>query len=113
MTGIICGWHGAIVDIPDGWVLCDGNNGTPDLRNQFIIGAGGSYAVGASGGGAGHNHNFTGVGHQHDFQTIAGTLGAAGILLALNHTNTSYAVGTTNNTLSLPPYYALAFIMKT
>lgn len=29
-------WLGAMADIPDGWVLCDGNNGTPDLRDQFI-----------------------------------------------------------------------------
>lgn len=38
-------WSGAIVDIPAGWVLCDGNNGTPDLRGVFIVGAGGALAV--------------------------------------------------------------------
>lgn len=45
MKGLICIWSGAIVDIPAGWALCDGNNGTPDLRNKLVIGAGDTYAV--------------------------------------------------------------------
>ncbi|MFH1768458.1 MAG: hypothetical protein ABH858_04805 [Candidatus Omnitrophota bacterium] len=36
--GIIM-WSGKIVDIPSGWILCDGSNGTPDLRDKFIVGA--------------------------------------------------------------------------
>ncbi len=48
-NGIIM-WGGAIVDIPAGWYLCDGNNSTPDLRGRFVIGAGGAYAKGAIGG---------------------------------------------------------------
>ncbi len=47
--GIIM-WSGAINDIPVGWALCDGSNGTPDLRNRFIVGAGGTYNVGSTGG---------------------------------------------------------------
>lgn len=47
--GIIL-WSGAVVDIPDSWALCDGNNSTPDLRNRFVVGAGSGYAVGATGG---------------------------------------------------------------
>ena len=52
VTGmIICGmvpW----VSIPSGWVLCDGNNSTPDLRNRFVVGAGtgGNYSPGDTGG---------------------------------------------------------------
>ncbi len=38
-TGLIVMWYGAIADIPSGWVLCDGTNNTPDLRDQFIVGA--------------------------------------------------------------------------
>lgn len=41
MHNMILIWSGAIVDIPAGWALCDGNNGTPDLRGKFIVGAGG------------------------------------------------------------------------
>lgn len=47
--GIII-WSGAQVNIPSGWVLCDGLNGTPDLRDRFVVGAGGAYAVGDTGG---------------------------------------------------------------
>ena len=46
MKNIIVIWSGAIVDIPTGWALCDGNNETPDLRDRFVIGAGGSYNPG-------------------------------------------------------------------
>jgi microcystin-dependent protein len=49
-TGVISLWYGAIGSIPSGWYLCDGSNGTPDLRDKFIIGAGNSYAVAATGG---------------------------------------------------------------
>ena len=47
--GIII-WKGSISSIPSGWALCDGNNGTPDLRNRFIIGGGGSYPQNSTGG---------------------------------------------------------------
>jgi len=49
--GIIL-WSGAIVDIPTGWQICDGTNGTPNLQDRFVVGAGDSYAVGATGGAA-------------------------------------------------------------
>jgi hypothetical protein len=32
-------WSGTIATIPSGWLLCDGSNSTPDLRNRFVIGA--------------------------------------------------------------------------
>jgi len=49
-SGGIIMWSGAIATIPSGWALCNGSNGTPDLRGQFVVGAGGTYAPGASGG---------------------------------------------------------------
>jgi len=51
-VGVIMAWSGAANAIPTGWVLCNGSNGTPDLRNRFIVGAEGAYAVGATGGAA-------------------------------------------------------------
>jgi hypothetical protein len=48
--GIICMWSGAVDAVPWGWALCDGTNGTPDLRDRFIVGAGSTYAKGATGG---------------------------------------------------------------
>jgi microcystin-dependent protein len=79
--GVILMWGGPIGNIPAGWQLCNGTNGTPDLRNQFIIGAGNSYGVGATGGAqsvalsAGnlpaHNHTFSAS------ENLTGTTGTA------------------------------------
>jgi microcystin-dependent protein len=49
-SGVILMWNGNTSNIPTGWVLCDGNNGAPDLRDRFIVGAGSTYAVGDKGG---------------------------------------------------------------
>lgn len=49
-AGVILMWSGSVASIPTGWALCNGTNSTPDLRNRFIVGAGDSYAVGATGG---------------------------------------------------------------
>ena len=48
--GIIIMWYGNLLEIPDGWALCDGTNGTPNLLDKFIVGAGNNYAVGSTGG---------------------------------------------------------------
>jgi len=108
-SGIILLWSGAIVDIPSGYVLCDGNNGTPDLRDKFIVGAGSSYSPDDTGGSATHTHTFTGNGHTHTLQ--AGTGVASGTIVS-NTTDSQQASGTTDAGSSLPPYYALAYIMK-
>jgi microcystin-dependent protein len=49
-TGIIVMWNSTAASIPAGWQLCNGSNGTPDLRGQFVVGAGGSYTPGDTGG---------------------------------------------------------------
>lgn len=61
--GVIVMWSGSIDAIPRGWVLCDGapGSGTPNLKDRFIVGAGNSYAVGATGGSASMN-----LQHQHE-----------------------------------------------
>lgn len=60
-TGVIVMWSGAVSSIPSGWRLCDGTNGTPNLRDRFVLGAGGAYNPGVTGGSA----NATLVGHTH------------------------------------------------
>ena len=49
-SGGIIAWSGAISAIPSGYLLCNGQNGTPNLQNSFIVGAGSAYAVSAIGG---------------------------------------------------------------
>lgn len=66
-------WHGLIVDIPDGWALCDGTNGTPDLRNRFVLGAPDLTNPGFIGGSTSHRHAVVGwtafgdAEHAHNF----------------------------------------------
>jgi len=109
-AGIICLWHGSIASIPDGWTLCNGANGTPDLRDKFLVGACSTYAVDETGGSVNHNHTFTGDGHTHDIPV--GTAIAAGTEY-VDETDSNAATGTTDNANGLPPYHALAYIMKT
>lgn len=47
-------WSGNSSNVPDGWVLCDGNNGIPDLSDKFVLGAGNQYNVGDTGGEESH-----------------------------------------------------------
>ena len=49
-VGAILLWSGAVNAIPEGWALCNGQNGTPNLTDRFIVGAGNQYAVNAVGG---------------------------------------------------------------
>ena len=123
--GIIM-WSGAIANIPTGWALCNGiTNGTPDLRNKFIVGAGSVYAVAAIGGTADavvpeHNHSASFSGDNSLSSLIganqyAGGSGFAiqgGISAAVSGTVTVANAGESGTNKNLPPYYALAFIMR-
>jgi hypothetical protein len=140
-SGGILLWSGSIGSIPAGYVLCNGNNSTPDLRDRFIVGAGSTYAVDATGGSAdatlpththtatstsvvtdpSHNHNYTttiGSGATGNIQSGGGnaasqatTSSATGITVATTTTNAN--AGTSGTNANLPPYYALCYIMKT
>lgn len=49
-------WSGSVATVPTGWNLCDGTNGTVDLRDRFVVGAGSTYSVGGTGGATTHTH---------------------------------------------------------
>lgn len=49
-VNIISVWSGSEESIPSGWVLCDGTNNSPDLRNKFIVGAGENYSLAQTAG---------------------------------------------------------------
>ncbi len=145
-TGMIMMWSGSIATIPSGWTLCNGSNGTPDLRNRFVIGAhsdsaGVAYSTvtGSSTQTGGtkdaivvsHTHTITDPGHSHtqvgqvnttQFSYQGGGSGNPGIgqPLSSNGTTTTSttgisidSTGSSGTNQNLPPYYALAFIMKT
>jgi hypothetical protein len=136
-SGVIVMWSGSIASIPTGWLICDGSNSTPDLRNRFIVGAGSTYSVAGTGGSAdaivvSHTHTATSVvtdpGHAHTIKHGEGFSGGnsvqytnsiLGSLPVINSNTTGITVATTNastgssgTNANLPPYYALAYIMK-
>tara|TARA_R110002126_G_scaffold3105_1_gene16982 strand:- start:881 stop:1462 length:582 start_codon:yes stop_codon:yes gene_type:complete len=133
-TGGIIMWSGSIASIPAGWLLCDGSSGTPDLRTRFVIGAGSTYGVASTGGSANaivvthtHTATVTDAGHNHNFEYAPATWTVTGGPSSVNSnrdgtgTTTTATTGITvsNSTegssgtnANLPPYYALAFIMK-
>ena len=134
-TGTVVMWSGAADAIPYGWALCDGTNGTPDLRDRFVVGAGAEYAVGATGGEKqhqltvaempSHSHGVNDPGHAHgyiDWTMDRGSGWAAGSefnwLFAERGTNAAttginlQSAGGNQPHENRPPYYALCFIMK-
>ena len=132
-SGGIIMWSGAVSAIPSGWVLCNGSNGTPDLRSRFIVGASGdgsnnvtfnadtgavssNYSVGATGGSVAHQLTEQEMpSHSHPYAANRGGSDYG----CCNPANGSPSGGTTSATggddyhENRPPYYALAFIMKT
>jgi hypothetical protein len=72
--GIITMWSGAVDAVPSGWHLCDGTNGTPDLRDRFIVAAGNSYSPGYTGGSLTYTPTITvngsGTGVQVGYHTL-------------------------------------------
>jgi microcystin-dependent protein len=130
-SGVICMWSGASSEIPDGWALCNGSNGTPDLRNRFIVGAGSSYTVGATGGSdtvtltdsqmPKHSHTVmpsasgltyvTESSGVFQYNSFSGSTSWQGYHYRDGSiTCTSSGGGSSHE--NRPPYYALCFIMK-
>lgn len=150
VKGMIIMWSGAANQIPSGWTLCNGQNGTPPLQDRFIVAAGSKYSQGTSGGREKHSHSGSFTlkasdipAHRHRFsgddrmsngqyttrygsgRNQAGSDGSAegwdhltdyyiydsnGNYATMLSSRTKYY--TTDETSSLPPYYALCFIMK-
>lgn len=109
ISGGIIMWHGLLANIPADYALCDGNNGTPDLRDKFVRGSANGVDPGGVGGAINHNHTFTGDGHNHILQL--GTDIAFGNDVN-SVTDQNAATGTTDNEDGRPPFYDVAYIMK-
>lgn len=115
MPGMIMLWYGSIATIPSGWTLCDGSLGTPDLTDEFVLGAGGSKAPGTTGGSGTHKHGFTGDGHAHDLQSGEEIVDDTPNGHHAHSTNVAAATGDTDwsaGSSAYPPWTALCYIMK-
>jgi hypothetical protein len=135
-NNIVIAWSGSIASIPTSWFLCDGTNGTPDLRNRFIAAAGSKYSLSSVGG----NKDAVNIAHTHTGSTSSSSASHTHTFTFMNSgsstTNTdiirnlsegvgettstsgSHSHGLTTNTVgesgvdkNIPPYMALAFIM--
>lgn len=118
-SGGIVIWSGAADNIPTGWVLCDGQNDTPDLRDRFVLGAGTKHAVGETGGEEEVTLTVEQMPeHSHDFQRNFGYVNSGeytGIYFQKINTNyylESQIAGGSQPHPNMPPYYALCYIMK-
>ena len=133
-SGGIIIWSGSAAAIPSGWYLCNGSNSTPDLRNRFIVGAGSTYSVAATGGSTDAivvSHTHTDSGHTHSIPIGATTSGGYGLSVAGGYQNrvvvapevsskvntdsgnaSISTTGSSGTNANLPPYYALCYIMK-
>tara|TARA_A100001388_G_scaffold249250_1_gene209812 strand:- start:95 stop:499 length:405 start_codon:yes stop_codon:yes gene_type:complete len=117
-SGCILLWSGASNAIPSGYVLCDGNNNTPNLQDRFVVGAGNTYAVDATGGSA----DATLVSHTHNLLYNHGAFGGSSGAVTPRSGNTPVVPGISGRVstegssatnANLPPYFALCYIMKT
>ena len=142
-SGAIILWSGASNAIPTGFVLCDGTNSTPDLRDRFVVGAGSTYAVDETGGATSvtlttshmpqHSHTFSGTtdtsttlyddigsGSNNYFDGGDGGVDRDFTANATAPAHSHTFSGTTDNAgqssptavPTIPPYYALCYIMK-
>jgi microcystin-dependent protein len=139
-SGGIIIWSGSVASVPSGWYLCNGSNGTPDLRDRFVVGAGSTYSVADTGGSANaivvsHSHTATSTvtdpGHTHLIpNTRAGSPNGGSTYIAgaasspantdntgsnttgITVSTTTASAGSSGTNANLPPYYALAYIMK-
>ena len=139
-TGMITMWSGNKSEIPEGWALCDGNNGTPNLTNRFILGSNSSVSnVKNTGGSTTHTHNITVNGHRltinempshrHTvctYNKCGDTYGSQDASRYKSCADTQETILTngvggsqahshsasSNSREHMPPYYILGFIMK-
>jgi hypothetical protein len=105
-------WQGSLATVPVLWALCDGNNGTPDLRDRFVLAAGAASNPDDTGGSVDHNHDLTTNGHIHNIvfgPSIKEDLELPGPTGRFLNLNTDTATTSTDN--QLPPWYSIAYIM--
>ena len=126
-----------MADIPEGWVLCDGTQGTPNLIAQFVRGAVAGQDSGATGGEdthvlltaelTNHDHSFSESTHSHtsktsiatganpdSFRRLTNTVNIASFTIGSNTSGiTIDNTGTDTTHENKPPFFELAYIMKT
>ena len=119
-VGTVLSWYGKLADIPEGFALCDGKNGTPDLRDRFLVGAGKSYKLSDTGGENTHVLTIAEM-PKHEHTVYSGLYGSN--IYSISCDGSSYGgtlrdkhltqpAGGNHPHENRPPYYALYYIIK-
>ena len=126
-VGTILPYAGLLTNIPAGWHLCDGTNGTPNLKDRFLVGVGNNYNLGATGGEASHTLTVDEMpSHNHNLLANTSTDSTGPLLAPWTIYNQGQVwVNTAPNGVPLigysggnvphenrPPYFAVYYIMK-
>lgn len=118
-SGVIWPWYHTVDEsVPDGWELCNGENGTPDLRGRFLLGASSAHTIGSTGGSEevtltveqmpSHTHNVRMATNQNS----GGSVPAAGAGSYVSHLSETTQTGNTKPHANMPPYFTIDYIMK-
>lgn len=122
-SGCILAYFGEAETVPEGWAVCDGQNGTPDLRGRFILGASETHPMGETGGAEevtltaaqmpNHSHecNYTLIQYDGGTRKIDYSIADRSLGNPAGQVNTKTTGGSQPHP-NMPPYYALIYIMK-
>jgi len=132
--GTVIMWSGLLADIPEGWLLADGANGTPDLVQFFARGSPADTEAGGTQGSdmhtlsqgelPDHDHTVTGLGHKHDqeLSSVATAGGSTGLQGNANAGSYQFQNDSASQFFSSqgggdphenkPPFFELAYIQK-
>lgn len=115
-SGVIIMWHGLIVNIPSGYVLCNGANSTPDLREKFLRGSPNATEAGGTGGADTHTLAINEIpSHSHWIRSGYDPGSAESSQQASSNQNSvaTTATGGSEAHNNMPSYYQILYIMKT
>ena len=117
-VGAVIAYAGDINSIPPGWHICDGTEGTPDLRGRFVLGQSDAYVYGSEGGEATHRLTVNEMpSHSHQL-AITSRTGTTGDIIAITRGEYRFdslgmsSTGDNQPHNNMPPYYVLYYIMR-
>jgi hypothetical protein len=117
--GMIVAYYANAGAIPSGWAICDGTNGTPDLRDKYLVGVDALADVGKNAGNEKHNHNVTIRGTTDGARRVSDGWGFDGPdrgkspqATGLDHQHDFGGSGTTDYSYNAPPSVTVIFLMK-
>lgn len=117
--GSILWWSGTADSIPVGWHICDGEDGTLDLRDQFILAAGDAHEVGDTGGEEEHTLTVSEMpSHEHRFNYYTASGSYSDVIRgyapggSATKNSPTQLVGSSQPHNNMPPYMSVLHCIK-